>query len=460
MTVNIHVDNAVRVLEADLPASVIPMIKRHLTLLNPQWQKVERYGRWKNTKSRYLTYYQRQSGVFILPRGYINGLLNLLVRYDHTIIDRTCKLPEIRFGFQGELYAFQQQALKDILSHRFGVLEAPPGSGKTIMAMAAIERRMQPTLVIVHSKELMYQWRERLEEFLELDRHEIGLIGDGNMKASPKITIGIINSLYKCKGELYNRIGHLIVDECHHVPAKTFTEVVSHFNSSYMLGLSATPYRSDNLTNIIYFYMGDKVHQINARQLQAIKKIMRARLEVRYTEFTYLNAAQDYQGMISALVEDERRNCLIVQDVVKHTGRGGIALVLSDRVAHCEQLYHMIAEHNNLKARLLTGSITMEARKEIVWELQQGGVEVLVATSRLIGEGFDLKTMSSIFLATPVKFTGRLKQYIGRILRVAEGKEEAIIYDYIDIPRVLRSSFLSRLVAYKSMGVEVPEHML
>jgi len=102
----------------------------------------------------------------------------------------------------------------------------------------------------------------------------------------------------------------------------------------------------------------------------------------------------------------------------------------------------------------------MEARKEIVRELKQGEVDVLVATSRLIGEGFDLKTMSSIFLATPVKFTGRLKQYIGRILRVAEGKEEAIIYDYIDIPRVLRSSFLSRLVAYKSMGVEVPEHML
>jgi len=459
MTVNIHVDNAVRVLEADLPASVVPRIERHLTLLNPQWQKVERYGRWKNTNPKYLTYYQRDSGVFILPRGYINGLLNLLEQYDYTIIDRTCKLPEVSFGFQGELYAFQQQALRDILTHRFGVLEAPPGSGKTIMAIAAIEDRRQPTLVIVHSKELMYQWRERLEEFLRLDRHDIGLIGDGNTKIEPNITIGIINSLYKCKGELYNRIGHLIVDECHHVPAKTFTEVVSHFNSSYMLGLSATPYRSDNLTNIIYFYMGDRVHQINARQLQAVKKIMRARLEVRYTEFSYSKAAQDYQGMLSSLVEDERRNGLIVQDVVKHIGRRGIALVLSDRVAHCEKLYHMIAE-NNPKARLLTGGIVMEARKEIVRELKQGEVDVLVATSRLIGEGFDLKTMSSIFLATPVKFTGRLKQYIGRILRVAEGKEEAIIYDYIDIPRVLRSSFLSRLVAYKSMGVEVPEHML
>jgi len=455
MNVLVHVDNAIRILEADLPPGVVQAIEADLTLTNPRWEQVQMYGRGRrpNFQSEFLRYYRRKNGVLILPRGYISVLRLRLRDVPHTVVDRTRSLPEVDFSFSSSLQPYQARAVKDIVSRRFGVLEAPPGAGKTVMALAAIASRRQRALVIVHTKELLYQWVRRSCEHLGMDETEVGMIGDGHKRWGERLTIALINTLYRVIDEGRTRVGHLVVDECHHVPARTFTEAVGVFDCTYMLGLSATPYRRDKLTSLIHFYMGDCVHRILPTELQALRKIMRARLVVRHTGCAYHFDADKYQCMISSLVADERRNGLIVSDVQDCVRTGsGIALVISDRVSHCETLFRAV-RRRGIEARLLTGAVPVRERARIIKDLNGGRARVLIATAQLIGEGFDLKELSSIFLATPVKFTGRVKQYIGRILRVSEDKREAVVYDYLDHNGMLRNSFHSRMTAYHDLGV-------
>ncbi len=425
---------------------------------NPKWEQVEKYkrSRRRNFQPEMLDYYERENGVLILPRGYINHLLSRMAPSPYMLVDRTRMLDPVTFDFRATLHPYQVQAVRDLTARRFGVLEAPPGAGKTVIALNIIARRAQPALVVVHTKELMYQWLKRAVEFLDITEDEVGLVGDGKKQTGRKLTIAIINSLFKVIDEVKPLIGHLIVDECHHVPARSFTEVAGKLDTAFMLGLSATPYRRDKLTRIIYFHLGDRLHRIQPRQLQDIEKIMRATLKVRNTKCAYYFDSDEYQSMISALIADKKRNALIASDVVERTnsGENGIALVISDRVAHCEELYRMIASKGS-SVSLLTGSMPTNQRAELIEKLNNTRDHILVATAQLIGEGFDLKELTSIFLATPIKFTGRVKQYIGRILRVSEGKHEAIIYDYVDENGILKSSFQSRLVAYEDMGVHI-----
>ena len=246
MSVRLHVDSALRLLEADLPDGLVPIIEHELTFINPRWEQVENYGRWKNTQPQYLHFFTRQNGVLILPRGFISRLRTLLKGHPHALVDRTRSLETVELPFAAELYPYQTHAVQSLMAHRFGVLEAPPGAGKTVMALKIIACRRQPTLVVVHTKELMYQWLERASHFTGLEASSIGLIGDGQSRIGERLTIGIINSLAKCASELKHHIGHLVVDECHHLPARTFSETLSVFDSAFMLGLSATPYMKTN----------------------------------------------------------------------------------------------------------------------------------------------------------------------------------------------------------------------
>lgn len=458
MKILVHVDNLIRILEADLPEAVVQAIEADLTLPNPKWEQVETYSRSRrrNFQPEFIRYYKRKSGVLLMPRGYIHTLRHRLGTVPFTIVDKTRTRDPVDFGFRARLHPYQAAALRDIASRRFGVLEAPPGAGKTVIALSAIGLRKQPALVIVHTKELLYQWQKRACEFLDMRSDEVGLIGDGHRRIGERLTVALINSLYRAIDEVRPAVGHLVVDECHHVPARTFTDAVGLFDSTYMLGLSATPYRRDKLTRIIYFYLGDRVHEIRPTELQAMKRIMRARLIVRHTNCAFFFDADEYQYMISALVADAKRNRLIVDDVAARAGETdkGIALVISDRVSHCEELFRAICAQG-VRACLLTGSVPVRDRARIVEELNCNQAQVLVATAQLIGEGFDLKQLSSIFLATPIKFTGRVKQYIGRILRISEGKEEAVIYDYLDVNGMLKNSFSSRMSAYHDLGVKL-----
>jgi superfamily II DNA or RNA helicase len=367
----------------------------------------------------------------------------------YQVIDKRRALPEVDFNFAGILKGYQDEAVKEVLSRDFNVLQAPTGSGKTVMAMAAITERRQPALVIVHSKELLSQWQQRIEAFLDIPRDEIGQIGNGKMKIGEKITVGIINSIYPVADEIRENFGHIIVDECHRCPSRTFTKAVTAFDCKYMLGLSATPYRRDGLTKLIGWHLGRQV-AVDPAALTEDDVIQNIEVVIRETYFsTNRDASEEYTRVLSELTEDEGRNRLIVKDVIKEASNaGGVCLVLTDRKEHCHVLQDMLS-NKGMFADVLTGSICNGDRTAIVERLNSGDVSILIATGQLIGEGFDCKELSTLFLATPIKFDGRLRQYLGRILRPAAGKNKAKIYDYVDkrIP-VLAASAKARQKVY------------
>ena len=421
MQITVRVDNMLRLKKQEVPDEVIKKLETKFVFPNPKWLENEKRGYWTGNIPKTLKFIHIKGGQISIPRGLSSWCIRFLGSMGFKVVldDRTRKLPDVDFKFQASLRPFQDKAVAAILSRRFGVLNAPTGSGKTVMALKVIAERKQPALVIVHTKELLYQWRDKVVDFLGLPQEEIGLIGAGKKQVGALITIAIINSLYKCLKEVKENIGFLVVDECHRTPARTFTEAVEALDSMYMLGLSATPYRRDGLTKVIHFYLGNTVYDITPRELQRQNQIMSAKLVVRKTGFDY-DYQDDYQEMISSLVEDSDRNNMIARDVADYTAKElGIALVLSERKSHCQTLLDLIFK-NNVTCRLLTGDVSTVERKAIVEELNQSKVRALVATSQLVGEGFDLKELSSIFMATPVRFSGRVKQYIGRIFRMTK----------------------------------------
>jgi len=434
------------------PEELLRKIRTVFTIENPTWIENNRMNRWNGRTDHWLTFFENHPGGLTIPRGAMGVILSLCkeIGLQYKIIDKRRTLPEVDFSFAGVLKGYQDEAVKEVMIRDFNVLQAPTGSGKTVMAMAAVAQHRQPTLVIVHSKELLTQWQQRIETFLDIPRDEIGQIGNGKMKIGKMITVGIINSIYPIAGEIRKHFGHIVVDECHRCPSRTFTEAVTAFDCRYMLGLSATPYRRDGLTKLIGWHLGRQV-AVDPADLTEDDIIQNIEVIIRKTDFTTdRDASEEYTRVLSELTEDEDRNRLIVNDVIKEASNaGGVCLVLSDRKEHCRSLQNMLSK-KGITADVLTGEVSNGARTAIVERLNAGQVRVLVATGQLIGEGFDSKELSTLFLACPIKFDGRLKQYLGRILRPGPGKDKAKIYDYVDkhVP-VLAASARARQRVYR-----------
>jgi len=427
-------------------------IKEKLTIDNPRYIAAKRYGRWVGKKLKpKLKYYNQLPGKLCFPRGFGNQATLLCREYlgqSPKIIDKRRLLSQEEFVFSGHLRPYQQEAVSQVVNRSFGVLEAGTGSGKTVMALAVIALRRQPTLVVVHTKELLYQWRDRVEQFLGCTP---GLIGDSRFQVEP-LTIGIVNSVRKKRDKLVPDFGHLIVDECHRVPATLFTDVVSSFDCCYMLGLSATAFRSDEgMTTLIYTYMGDRLYHVDQGELEQTGAIIKPLLVRKKTNFTYRYRG-DYQQLITALTKHEGRNRQIVDDVCQVVGekKSGTILIVSDRVGHCK-LFEKLLLKKRVNAALLTGRTPPEQRGDIVKSVVKGEIDVLVSTLQLIGEGFDCPDLTVLVLTTPITFEGRLLQVIGRIMRPGKNKQ-AMVYDYVDdAVSVLRRSAQSRRKVFHSL---------
>ena len=428
------------------PPELIAVFKKKLTLVNPKYRDAVRYARWigKNLKKE-LHFYTLAGNDIIFPRGFGNQAVILCRKMGHQvdIIDHRRQLTPFDLSFTGNLRPYQDKACSAMLSREFGVLEAATGSGKTVMAAAIIAGRRQPALILIHTKELLYQWQERIRNFLGL---EPALIGDGSF-AMADVTVGLINTVKKHLHELPAHYGHIIVDECHRTPSSMFTDIIKVFDCRYMLGLTATPMRRDGLTELIHWYIGDTVHRVAQKELDRHGAVLKPCIISRPTSFTF-SYRRNYQDLMTALTGNTGRNELIVADICGEVKNdAGTALVVSDRVSHCETICRMLADLG-LQPLLLTGRVSGEERSDIVRRLQQGEVRVLVATIQLIGEGFDCPGLTSLFLCTPIKFEGRLTQVIGRILRPALGKEPKV-YDYVDPVGVLKASARARRQIYE-----------
>ena len=239
---------------SDVPEHLYTAICEKLAIPNPKYLENERMGYWNGETSKTLRFYEKTESGLVVPRGYIRQLINLCRRFEAEFYldDQRRVLPETVFTFTGQLKPFQDKAVDTMLQKDFGTLSAPTGSGKTVIALYMIADRKQPALIVVHSKELLNQWIERIESFLGIPKDEIGIIGGGKKIIGDKITVALVQSLYKSAEQVSQHIGHLIVDECHRAPSRTFTEAVTAFDSKYMLGLSATPWRRDKLSRLIF----------------------------------------------------------------------------------------------------------------------------------------------------------------------------------------------------------------
>ncbi len=440
-----------------IPPGLYQILTERLTISNPKWVENERMGRWNRGTPRILHLYDRiKGGGLWIPRGFMRQLIFLCKRngIEYELTDKRRALPPVDFKFNGSLKIFQDQAVKVMLSKDFGTLSAPTGSGKTIMALYIISQRKQPALIIVHTKELAFQWIERIETFLGIPKEEIGIIGAGKKTIGEKVTVALVQSLYKCVDEVSMGTGFLLVDECHRTPGRTFTEAVTGFDSKYMLGLSATPWRRDNLSKLIFWHLGDVRHEVEKAGLIETGDIVPAEVIVRDTDFSpFFDPVNEYSRMLSELTSNDSRNHLIASDVANEVknGTGSCCLVLTDRKKHCDTLRALLKFRHKISSDLLTGDIPDAGRKDVLDRLNNGEIKVLVATGQLIGEGFDCRNLSTLFIVTPIKFSGRVLQYLGRVLRPAPGKIKAVIYDYVDAKvDILKAAAASRQRVYAS----------
>jgi len=437
-------------------------IKQHLTCFNPQYKTLQRLGKWTGGIPEKLKFYEQEPDTpdtLICPRGFADRAYRICRMFNEemVVMDERRELDSVDMAFRGTLRPFQEEAVSGpLLKETHGVLSAGTGSGKTVIALYIIAQRRQPALVVVHTVELLHQWQDRIGAFLDIPLDEIGVIGGGKFRIGEKISVGLYQSIRKKVPELNPLFGHLVVDECHKCPSKTFTEAVAGFEAKYRLGLTATGYRRDGLGDLIFMTLGELRHTIEKAPLVANGDLCSAHVICRKTAFeTTLDASVNYPSVMKALAQDEPRNELICRDIASEKSKG-IKLILTDRRKHAQTIQSMLEKKYGLVSNVLTGTTARNERETIVKDLQQGKISILIATGQLIGEGFDLPELSVLFLVTPIKFRGRLIQYVGRILRPSKGKTEGVIYDYVDVNvGVLHTSAAVRIETYRQEQIEV-----
>lgn len=437
MTVRLKLDNWLKIYDA--PQGLRDHFMQKLQMANPTWVENHRMGRWNRNTPRTLTFYQKAGGNGLwVPRGCARQVVLYCRNEDipYALEDRRRRLDEIQFAFKGHLRTEQKRAVDKMLSKEFGTLCAPTGGGKTVMALNMIAQRRQPALIVVHTKALAHQWIARIGQFLNLEPPAVGLIGAGQKRFDGcAVTVALVQSLYRCADDVVPHIGFVIVDECHRIPSRTFTDAVAEFDAHYMLGITATPMRRDKLSKLIFWHLGDLHHEIQKAALLETGDVLDVEVVWRVTDFEpYHDAVQEYSQMLSELTADDARNHQIAADIAQVAETAsGVCLVLSDRKRHCHVLQSILTHRYHLDTVLLTGDLSETQRQQVMTDLDQNRSRILIATGQLVGEGFDYRALTTLFITTPIRFQGRLIQYLGRVLRPAPGKDKATVYDYVDM---------------------------
>jgi len=318
-----------------------------------------------------------------------------------------------------------------------------------------IADKSQPKLILVHRKQLLDRWVERIQSFLGIPKKNIGQFSGSKKTVGKEVTVAMMQSLIKMddeeKKKIMNSFGTIIIDECHHIPAKAFRELVTQFNPYYLYGLTATPKRKYNDEKLIYYYIGEILTTINpenAIQKPKLKKGQKHTIVETYE--TSLSVPFDrkidtFEVLSKVLVYDSNRNMQITQDILKKVMIGKKILVLTERKEHVEVLNLYLKTHCEVMA--LTGDDSFSKRNLKLEQLKLGHFQVLIATGQLLGEGLDLPVLDCLFLVYPFSIEGKLIQYIGRIQR---SENQKVIVDYVDqnIP-FFAKMFKKRSVYYK-----------
>lgn len=441
-----------------------PLVNRLIRLAafqNPEFYKAQamRFPVWN--VPRIIGCAENFPNHIALPRGCLDAVQDMFrenkILFD--IQDERFEGESINTSFIGTLRPDQEMAVNAMLRYDTGVLSAPTAFGKTVTAAAVIAHRKVNTLILVHRTELLKQWQERLTMFLDIEKASIGKIGGGKPKLTGKIDIAVMQSLFR-QGETNNIIenyGQIIIDECHHLSAKSFEAILKSARAKYVLGLTATPERRDGQHPIIFMQCGSIRHLATKPQgAPQIMGVIPRFLEIPL-ELPPNAAIQDIFRQLSVSI---KRAVLIASDIIQAYQEGRKVLVLTERTEHIEVL---ITALNGAIDRLfiLHGRLSRKQRTSNIQELESLAGEaprVILATGRLVGEGFDHPPLDTLILAMPVSWKGTLQQYAGRLHREHASKTNVKIYDYIDIlqPELMRM-WDKRQRGYKAMGYTLQE---
>lgn len=446
--------------KAGLPSPMLDQIKRLAAFQNPEFYKKQSMRLSTALTPRVISCAEELERHVGLPRGCRSDLEALLGEHGVglDVEDKRENGEALQVAFRGELTPVQSEAARDLLAHDIGVFVAPPGVGKTVVGAFVVAQRGRSTLVLVHRRPLLDQWRAQLSLFLGLDLKAIGQAGGGKHSANGQLDVAMIQSLVRGGkvADLVAGYGQVIVDECHHVPAVSFERVLAEVKARYVVGLTATPQRRDGQHPITEMQLGPVRFTVDAKS-QAARRPFEHRLVVRETSFLDPNRSRtaSIQELYGALAADQQRNELILNDVIASLEEGRSPILLTERKDHLE----FFAERLERFARhlvVLHGTMTARGRKAAKAQLADipaSQERLVLATGRYIGEGFDDARLDTLFLALPVSWKGTLVQYTGRLHRLHPGKTEVRIYDYVDrqVPMLLRM-FERRLRGYRAIG--------
>ncbi|NOS76468.1 MAG: DEAD/DEAH box helicase family protein [Nitrospira sp.] len=470
--VELTVGSMIRVPLTGLPGRLLGRLRKTASFPNPTFYKLQRMRMQTYPHPRFIFSGELRPDELLLPRGLLDWVTHILSGEGALVVMRDERLAKrrIKVEFVGELTPSQKEAVKALKKSEVGVLVAPPGFGKTVVGCALIAERHVSTLVLVHRQPLLDQWKEGLMKFLGLNPKEIGILGGTIKKTTGKLDLMMLQTLTRM-GDLHEialRYSHVIIDECHHIPAVSFEGVLKQLPARYVLGLTATPYRKDGLEAILFQQCGPVRHEIVSADEGKLEKTVTIS-ETGYRPPSEVGEKPAYHVLMHSLVNDTGRNSRIAADIVKALSAKQFPLVISDRKDHLDTLTKGIESLATAEASLaqlvvirLDGDMSIKERRlalERIREIRTQGVPLLVvATAPLVGEGVDLPELDTLVLATPLSFEGRMVQYAGRLHRLVEGKTHVRIVDYVDSSNaMLLSMYRNRVKAYRKMGYEIRE---
>lgn len=459
-------------------------LRRMATFSNKQYFQNQAMDMPNYDESRFIYLGSDEGKYIVLPRGLREEILKKFdnAGISYKIEDKRTKGQELNISFRGELRESQIPAVETMLENETGILHAATAFGKTVVCCDMIARRGISTLILVDRADLMNQWIKRLEEFLDIDeelpeyqtktgrtRKRKSLIG--NLQGAHDTLTGIVDvamirSLKKKDGfhPKLKEYAQVYFDECHHAASDSAIEVLQEINAKYVYGVTATPKRGDGKEKINEFLLGPIRYRFTAKdraEEQNINHLVYPRF-TRTVKPHHLSKTPYGNDAYELIRNNDVRDEQIIRDVADCVQAGRTPVVLTKYVDHAKKLSERLKTYAD-RLILLTGANGTKARRAQVEELNKvddSDSLILVGTGSLLGEGFDFPRLDTLFMATPVSGENVVEQYVGRLNRDYDGKENVIVYDYVDshIPK-FDKMYSARLKAYKKIGYELCVNM-